>query len=529
MSGLRYEGEWVASTLLADRAQRLGDRPAVRGAEGEVSYAALADASARVAAGLQALGVAPGDRVTTMLKSSQTYLHAWWGIVWCGAVEVPINTDLKGDLLARVIAASGARILVVDDSWLVRLDGLDLPELAHVVVVGSGRDVPLGGVAVHDFDVLAAEDPVAPVPRRERDLLYIMYTSGTTGPAKGAMHCNRSALWNAAAWIDVLELDGSDVAYSMFPLFHVTARSAVVTSSFWAGGCIHLGAPFSPARFWGDVRAAGATFFAYMGIVVHLLSAQPPRDDDADNPVRRAFGAAAPPSLVERFEQRFGLDLIEVYGSTELGVATAPPHGSRRLGTMGKPCRHMLLEVHDEQDRALPSPQAGEIVARPAEPLAIAAGYWRDPRGTIEAFRNLWFHTGDRGYFDERGYLVYLDRVKDSLRRRGENISSFEVERAVQRHPDVLECAAYAIPAELTEDEVMVAVTPRAGAVLDPAEIVGFCVREMPRFMVPRYVRVMEGLPKTPSQRIEKYRLRVEGVTTDTFDREAAGIVVPRG
>ena len=195
-----------------------------------------------------------------------------------------------------------------------------------------------------------------------------------------------------------------------------------------------------------------------MGIVIHLLHAQPPRPDDSDNNVRIAFGAAAPPAIMTPFEERFGLRLVEVYGSTELGPASAPkyPH-PRKPGTMGLPCRHLLVEVHDEDDNPLPPNTRGEIVARPAEPFAIAQGYWNEPRATIEAFRNLWFHSGDGGYLDDEGYVVFTDRVKDSLRRRGENISSFEVERGVQRHPDVLECAAYAVPAELTEDEVMIA------------------------------------------------------------------------
>ncbi len=524
----RYDGDWVGGRLLADRAERLGDRPAVSTPDSALSYAELADAAARVATGLRAIGVGPGDRVATMLPGTVGYLRAWWGIVWAGAVDVPANNDLKGALLQRLLVDSGARVLVIDATWLPRLAGLALPDLEHVVVSGTGT-VPLPGVAVHDLGALAALDPGPLQPRTESDLLYVMYTSGTTGPSKGVMHSNRSALWNAAGWIDVLELTDADVAYSMFPLFHVTARSAVVTSAFWAGGQVHLGPAFSPARFWDDVRAAGATCFCYMGIVVHLLHAQPPRPDDADNPVRRAFGAAAPPAILEAFEARFGLELVEVYGSTELGVATAPGLGKRRkLGTMGKPLDHLLVEVHDADGNTLGPEEQGEIVARPNVPQGMSMGYWQDPRGTLDAFRNLWFHSGDGGYFDDEGWLVFTDRVKDSLRRRGENISSFEVERLVQDHPDVLECAAYGVPAELTEDEVMVALVPRPGHAIDPEDVMRHCVAEMPRFMVPRFVRVMDALPKTPSQRIEKYRLRAAGVTPDAFDREAAGIVVPR-
>ena len=496
----RYEGEWVASALLEDRAAKLGDRVAISSSTEDVTYEQLAQAAARVAGALKQRGVQPGDRVATMLPTGPEYVKTWWGIVWAGAVDVPVNTDFKGEFLHHIVRGSGAKLLIVDPRLRDRVD----PDIETV----DPKDLQ--------------GDPVPRARRRERDLLYVMYTSGTTGRAKGVMHANRSALWNAAAWIDILGLTERDVAYSMFPIFHVTARSAVVTATLWAGGRVHLADRFSVTRFWDEIRAAEATWFGYMGIVIHLLHAQPPRADDANNAVTRAFGAAAPPSIMDAFEARFGMKLIEVYGSTELGPASAPRNATRKPGTMGLPCPHLLVEVHDENDNVLPPNTPGEIVARPAEPYAMALGYWNEPRATLDAFRNLWFHTGDGGYLDDEGYVVFTDRVKDSLRRRGENISSFEVERIVQRHPDVLECAAYAVPSELTEDEVMIAVVAHAGRTIDVDHLTAFCVDELPRFMVPRYVRVMDALPKTPSQRIEKYRLREQGVTPDTFDREAA-------
>jgi crotonobetaine/carnitine-CoA ligase len=503
-----YEGEWVASAILEDRAHRLGDQTFVTASNGSLTYAQLAHEAAKVAGALKARGIQPGDRVATMLPSGIEYLKVWWGIVWAGAVDVPVNNDFKGEFLDHVVGGSGAKLLVIDDRWRDRAERHD-------------------GIAVAPGELHG--DAVARTPRSERDLLYIMYTSGTTGRAKGVMHANRSALWNAAAWLEILGLTHEDTAYSMFPLFHVTARSAVATATMWAGGKAHLADGFSATGFWDEVRSAGATWFGYMGIVIHLLHAQPPSEHDRDNAVRIAFGAAAPPAIMAPFEARFGLRLVEVYGSTELGPASAPkyPH-PRKPGTMGLPCRHLLIEVHDSDDNPLPPNTPGEIVARPAEPFAMAQGYWNEPRATIEAFRNLWFHSGDGGYLDDEGYVVFTDRVKDSLRRRGENISSFEVERGVQRHPDVLECAAYAVPAELSEDEVMIALVAREGHTIDPRSVIEFCIEQLPRFMVPRYVRVMDALPKTPSQRIEKYRLRDDGVTPDTFDREAAGLAVPR-
>lgn len=533
--GSTYDGEWVVSSLLDDRAERLGDRLFVTTARGDVTYAELRDRAQRLAGGLAGLGVAPGDRVATMLDPTLDYLSLWFGVVWAGAVDVPVNTAYRGEFLAHVLRESGAAALVVDRRWLDRLVGLDLPDLRAMVVVDSGlgeddgpADGPMDLPGAVDLAQLDAADPLPRVPRDERDLTYVMFTSGTTGPSKGAMHSNRSALYNAETWIDICGLTDRDVAYSMFPLFHVTARSAIITASMWAGGSVVLRDRFTLSGFWDDIRATGATWFGYMGAVIHLLHQQPRRADDADNALRVAFGAAAPPAIIAAFNERFGLELLETYGSTELGPATAPRPGDVVPGTMGRPCDHLIVEVHDAADRAVPQGEAGEIVARPAVPEAMFLGYFNRPDATVEAFRNLWFHTGDRGRFDADGRLVFADRIKDSLRRRGENISSFEVERAVQAHPSVLEAAAYAVSSELTEDEVMIAVVPADGHEVDVRALLEHCVATMPRFAVPRFVRVVESLPKTPSQRIQKFLLREEGVTPDAVDREAMGVAVPR-
>jgi len=523
----RYEGEWVVSSLIEDRAERFGDVRAVSSIEGDLTYGQVRDRAQRVAGALAALGVAPGDRVATMLAPSLDYLAAWFGVVWAGAVDVPVNVDFKGEFLRHVVSGSGAKALIVDGRWLERLDGLVLPDLRAVIVVGGAGEAAGGRPTLSLADALA-HDPLPRAARGEYDLAYLMYTSGTTGPSKGVMHSNRSALWNVRSWIDILQLTSNDVAYSMFPLFHVTARSAVVTSALWAGAPIVLRDGFSPSRFWDDVRESRATYFAYMGAVIHLLWAQPEHPDDADNVVRRAFGAAAPPAITEAFERRFGIELIEVYGSTELGPATAPTPERKRRGTMGVVCPHVELAVHDDLDRPVPAGTLGEIVARPTGPHTLFQGYWQEPEATLHAFRNLWFHTGDQGRFDEDGFLTFTDRIKDSIRRRGENISSFEVEQSVQAYGPVLECAAYAVPSELTEDEVMIAVVPRDGMDVDPVGLFAHCVEAIPRFAVPRYLRIVDALPKTPSQRIQKFKLRGEGITDDTIDREALGVLVPR-
>ena len=349
MTGI-YDGEWVVSSLIEDRAERLGDRHAVSAPGGDLTYAELRDRAASVAAALRTLGVEPGDRVLTMLDPSLDYLAAWFGVMWAGGVDVPVNTDFKGAFLERVAGQSGAKVMVIDGRWAGRLEDVELPELRHVVVVGDAGVVPSRLNTLRFSDALA-HDRVPRARRDELDLAYLMYTSGTTGPSKGVMLTNRGALWNVRAWIDLLSLTADDVAYSMFPLFHVTARSAVVTSAIWAGGSIALRHGFSASGFWDDVRASSASYFAYMGAVIHLLWAQEPRPDDRDNRLRVAFGAAAPAHLVDPFQERFGVKLIEVYGSTELGLATAPEPGRERRGTTGVVQPHFEIEIHDERGR----------------------------------------------------------------------------------------------------------------------------------------------------------------------------------
>ena len=516
-----YQGEWVMSSIIEDRAEKLGDRTAVHTRTGSLSWVYLRDRAQRAAAFLASLGVKPGDRVATMLDPTPDYLAAWFACSWMGAVEVPVNTDYKGTFLELVLRESQARVLILQRRYVERVHDVAAAELLHLVVVGDGEDEVPAGKQLHEFSDAQSLSPLGRCRRREQDLLYILYTSGTTGPSKGVMHCNRSALWTAHSSRNVMEIRASDVGFSFFPLFHVTARSAIFTAGMLAGCPTVLRERFSLENFWPDVRRYGATFTMYMGSIIHFLCQQPPREGEIENSLRVASGAAASPELIEQFERRFGCRLLEIYGMTEIGTTSGPQKGGQAVkGTMGRPLNHLTVEIHDEDDGVLPANVPGEIVVRPNSPFAIMQGYWRQPEATIQAWRNLWFHTGDLGKLTADGDLVFIDRLKDSMRRRGENISSFEVERAVQTHPDVEECAAFAIPSEATEDEVMIAVVLREGGCVSLDELHSYCVKVLPRFAVPRYVRIVDALPKTPTGRVQKHLLRAEGVTSDTAYRE---------
>jgi crotonobetaine/carnitine-CoA ligase len=493
-----------------------------------VTYAALADRAARVGGGLRALGLETGDVVATMLEAGRDACAAWHGSSWAGVVEAPINTELRGRFLEHQLNDCGARALVVDGRFLDRIAPLDLPRLEHVVVVGDQGAEPPPGTVAHPFAELLEHDPLGLVRREENDLSCILYTSGTTGASKGVVHTNRSICWISQPYLLRLSISADDVGYSMFPLFHTMGRCAMVTSSLWAGCPVVLRKRFSVSGFWDDIRNTNTTWFGYFGAVILFLWREPETAADRDHRVRVSYGASAPTDLRVPWHERFGFPLVEVYGSTELGLAACTTPETVKPGTMGIPVDHLELRVHDDTDAPAAPGVRGEIVARPRVPNGIFARYWNRPDDTLHAFRNLWFHSGDAGFMDDEGHLVFTDRLKDSIRRRGENISSFEVEDAVRTHPDVVECAAYPIPSEQSDDEVMVALVLEDGATLDVEPFFEHLFPLMPRYAVPRYLRVMTELPKTPTQRVRKVELREQGLTSDTIDREALGIHPPR-
>ncbi len=455
-----YTGEWVVSSVLTERADRFGDETAIQSHDGDLSYADVVERASRVAGALASMGIQPGDRVATMLDTGIAYVAAWHGTVWRNAIEVPINSEYKGVFLEHILRDSGARALVIEGRWLGRLQGIDHSHLEHVIVVGDPSEETPAGVTVHSFHDALAHDQRDLAVRGESDPTYIMYTSGTTGPAKGAIHNNRSSIQYIMPFVEGLELSDDDVCYSMFPLFHQMGRSACATAAFWVGNPVVLRNGFSAAGFWEDIRTSGATWMGYFGAVIHFLWLQDPDAGDRDHRLTRAFGAAALPELIVPWEERFGTTLYECYGSTEIGLGSGLGSGPRKRGTMGLPCNHVELQIADENDEPVASGQNGQALWRPRSPDAIFQGYWNQPDATIDSWRNLWFHSGDAGFVDDDGYFVFTDRIKDSIRRRGENISSFTVEEAVRREPGVLECAAYAVPSDVAgaEEEVVVVV-----------------------------------------------------------------------
>jgi acyl-CoA synthetase (AMP-forming)/AMP-acid ligase II len=524
----RTMGDWVR-----ERAAKYGDRHALDVHDVKRSYAEVDRFSSQMAAGLANLGLGVGSHACTMMKNSVESIDVWFGLCKLGAIEIPVNTANRGAPLKYMIDQSDSQTIAIDEEYVDRLTAIvdDLPQLQNVIIrregLGSTVDLP-ERILVHELGDLYL-DAALPEPVIDKfDPNVIMYTSGTTGPPKGVVICHEANLNLARHTIALMSYTEDDVLYTAFPLFHINARYTSVVAAMECGGSLVMDQKFSVSRFWSICKAKGVTAFNFQGALLLMLFKQPPHPDDADNPVRVAFGAPIPAEIGADFMTRFGVKLAEIYGMTEVPNAVENRMESLRPGAAGRETVNFEVRIVDEQDQIVPAGVAGEIVMRPKKPGVTVLEYYKMPEATVKAFRNLWFHSGDRGRFDEDGYLYFLDRMKDAIRRRGENISSWEVEATVSAHPTVLEAAAYGVPSELSEEEVMLAVVPRPGHTVKPEELLEHCVDNLAHFAVPRYVRFMDELPKTPSQRIEKYRLRAEGVTPDTWDREEHGFIVRR-
>jgi crotonobetaine/carnitine-CoA ligase len=362
----------------------------------------------------------------------------------------------------------------------------------------------------------------APAAAQPPDALaMIMYTSGTTGRPKGVMIGRQAQLKHGLNYTGLLGIRERETAYVYLPLFHVTAMGSTL-GSLLGGAHVALDDGFSPFGFWDRCRRHGAVVFTFVGSVLTMLHRRPPRPDDVDNPVRRAVGAATPAWLWRDFERRFGLEIAETYGQTEMvalwlmpgaGVGVRDTEVTAKVGTVGKPPEDRFeVRIVGPDGRDLRSGQRGEIAIRPADPKDMMLGYYRDPRATDEAIReDGWYYTGDLGVLDEDGYVAYAGRLKDCIRRRGEMIAAYEIERVVGAHPGVLESAAVGVPSELGEEEVKLCVVPRPDAELSARQLWEYCRAELPAFMVPRWIQLRDSLPKTATERVRKPDLAAEG------------------
>lgn len=524
MPGIEHD---TALTLLERRAREHGDRTLLRIDGQELTYRQVFDSVTATAAGLRALGVQPGDRVAVMADNRQEAVWAWLGANAASAVDVPLNTAALGHFLEAQLASAEPRAVIGTADYLARIAALAPPGVEIVVSMGKGVDPAVFPAEVRHvtFEELLAlgRSASASFPQPIASALAtLLYTSGTTGPSKGVMIPQRYyPIWGrrGVAFLDVRD---EEVVYSVQPLFHVDSR-AYLLGAMTAGATFAVGTRFSVSSFWNEVREHRANVFSYIGTMLWLLHKQQPSERDRDHHVRVAGGAATPAEIHADFEERFGIQLREAYGMTE-SLFLAHAGDSTPPGSVGRMVPEVEGQLFDEFDQPVPAGESGELCFRPVDSFATAQGYWGMPQETADATRNLWFHTGDLLREDEEGNLIFVGRKKDSIRRRGENVSAWEVEQAVMRHPDVLEAAVIGVPSPLGEEDVALLARLRDGASLAPSALRDFLVGDLPKFALPRYVELVESFPKTPSERVDKGKVKAAGLSSSAWDAESPAV-----
>jgi crotonobetaine/carnitine-CoA ligase len=532
--------EWKAlehrtiTGLLDARCEERPDQACLVVRDEVITYAQLRDRTIAAAGALVGLGLQAGETVAIFANTYPSWIYLFLGAARLGALAVPLNTAYRGSFLSTPLRTSGCRIALVEDALLERVAAVasDVPELQTVIVQRTGAgptpDVPWH---VEDSAVLTAADPPPPASLHRpqwKDPVCVLFTSGTTGPSKGAVISHQYVAAAATTMVDSWHLAEGEVLYAPLPLFHISSVASVVCPIV-AGATGLLDPVFSVHECWNRVRDYDARGILLAGVMVNMLWNLPEDPRDAELPLRFISAAPIPRGLHHRIEERYNLTVLTSYGMTEALPMVLYGLGDEiREGATGRAQSNFEVLVLDEDDRAVAPGQVGEICCRPRSAHVMFDGYFGRSETTVERWRNLWFHTGDMGRMDEDGHLTFVDRNKDAIRRRGENISSFEVEQTLLRHPAIAEAAAVAIPSALGEDDVKVVVSLKTGSTLEIPALMDYCVEHLPYFAVPRYVELVEALPMNPTGKVLKTELRSSGVTASTWDREQAGYVVRR-
>jgi carnitine-CoA ligase len=513
---------WVVS----DWARREPERPFLQQVGGgRRTYGEFHQAALRWADAFRQAGIRPGDNVPTMVRTSISAEEHWVGLGWLRAVHTGVNTDFRGRSLEYVLLNSRAKSMICAGEFLDRVAEIAPKlDLELVIVPDGGRgDVPNGFPfpLVNASDLWDAATPATDLPVPERhEIACISYTSGTTGPSKGVL-VPWGRLWPNVTWMD---LTSDDVWYCPYPVFHLSGMLPLAHLAF-PGAQVVLRETFKTTEYWNDIRRYGCTATALIPAMMNWLLDQPARPDDGDNPLRFVAGAPVIPRI-EQFKDRFGIQMRTVFGNTEVGTPLyAGPDVSADRSSTGKwVAPGYEVRVADENDYEVSDGTVGELLVRTTEPWRMLAGYFGMPEKSAEAWRNGWFHTGDGVMRDENGRYHFVDRIKDSMRRRGENISSMEVEAYANEHPAVSESAAIGIPSEFGEDEVKICVVLHEGARVTAPELHSFLADRMPAFMVPRYIEFLQDPERTEAmQRLKKPPLRIDPLNDRTWDAQSHG------
>jgi crotonobetaine/carnitine-CoA ligase len=515
--------------LLEERAARAGGDEFFSWGDDVVTVGDFNSRVNRVARNLTRHGIGLDTHVMVLMDTSPDYLALWFAIAKLGAVEVPLNAAYHGEMLRHQIVTGRATVAIVDDSYAARVDELAsaLPDVEHVVVRGNYtvQDTRIEWSAFDALDIPNDESNLG-IEIQHDAVAGVIFTSGTTGPSKGVLLSHHYLAAYGLMYAEVNQLQHDDVIFNFLPFFHLSGKFLTI-ATLATNARMHLAPRLSVSSFWDDCRRYGITNFIGVGGICNMLIARPRRNDDADTSLRTVYAVPDPADIHEEFEQRFGCRMTTVYGSTEVGLPiTRGPNDAYRPGSCGRQSQYYEVSIVDERDNPVPPGTVGEIVVRSKRPYLLGSGYIGMADRTVDSWRNLWLHTGDRGRVDEDGWFWFEDRASDSMRRRGENVSSYEVETLVVKHPAVAEAAAVAAPSALAEDEIWVVVKLREGHQLSYEELLAHCAATMPYFMIPRYFEFVDDFPRTPTAKVEKYKLRDQGPGANSWDREAHGWVL---
>jgi len=509
-------------TLIARKSVENKSRPYLYFRDEEISYEDTNANANRVGNALAKLGVVKGDHVAIMLHNCPEYLYFWFGLAKLGAVTVTINTQFRGESLKHLIEASDCKLVVIASDLLPQYEEI-APEIKGIERVVLNMTEHVGNA--NSLDVLLKESSTTSPSDTslidDTEPLIITLTSGTTGLPKLVRNPHRAYIVAAQDLVSYSELSSKDRIYSALPLYHVNPQVYCILSALIANASVIVAPRFSASRFWDDVREHQATAFSYVGAVLPILLRQPEQPNDKDVPARKCFGGGAPKDVYEEVSRRFGMEVLELYGMSETGTwNTMNRPGKGKAGTVGQVRDGFAVSIFDDKDNELPIGEVGEIAIRPMKPHIMFDGYYKLPEETVRCSTNWWFHTGDLGKVDVDGYYYFCGRKKESIRRGGENITPYEIEREIDKHPAVAESAAFGITDAVMEEEIKVAIVLRRGQKVSADEIIAWCEARLPKFMIPRYIEFMGKLPKSASEKVQKLALKERGLSPKTWDRQ---------
>lgn len=518
------------ATLIRAKARKNGDRPALKFPGRTLTYSELDRETDHIAAGLAEAGVKPGDRFATLLHNRPEFPLLWFGLSKLGAILVPLNTALKGELLRYELDDCQARSLVIEPSLLPAYEPVRKSLRLEREWVTEGPEpgiVPPTGMRrwseLRSSGVVPSNEGPGP-----GDPAAILYTSGTTGPPKGAVIPHEKYLSTPREIGLRSELEPNSVLFTGLPLFHCNAQEMTMLTALLNDLTAAFDERFHATTYWETAGQNGATHVSLLIAMVNVLYKQPAKASDQTHGVRVALTAGTTKEVWPKFEARFGLKVIELYGMTECGCTTLMnPRGAVRVGSVGTPLGFVEAQIVDDHDQPVPFGTPGELIVRPRRPFTMFLEYYRKPEKTVESWRNLWFHTGDLMKRDAEGYYYFLDRKKDVIRRRGENLAPYDVETVLNQHPAVFESVVVGVPADVGEEDVKAFVQLRSGSSIAPEELFRFAAEHLPFFMVPRYIEYIEEIPKTANQKAQRYLLKGK-ITGREVDREKLGISVRR-